>query len=313
MINSSTVSVTGDVHGEYNPFVHLLHAAGYLDDQHAWAGGSRTLWIMGDLFNNGPASLPVLDLVMRLQREAQAAGGTLACLLGNHEVMMLAAQAQPDAPFPGPHGETFRSHLLATGHVLPSDLDHLTPAHIAWLRALPTMVRLGSYLLVHADCMMYPTYGPTVEAVNAAVSAVLARNDPTQLADLWQAFGVHHAFIDQPGDHHPDDGTTRAQALLTQYGGRQIVHGHSPLYKLTGQDPTTVTAPYIYATTRAVDVDGCLYAGGPGFVWDLPEQPDETQAIQAALDDYRAGTATLVPHAEVMDRLEARINAKLQP
>ena len=270
MPNDQTTAVTGDVHGHLDPFITILHAGGWIDDRLAWAGGARTLWIMGDLFNNGPASLPAVDLVMRLQQEAPATGGTVGCLLGNHEVMMLAAHAQPNAPFPGTAGATFRSHLLASGHVLPGDLDGLTAAQITWLRTLPTMVRSGDYLLFHADCEMYYAYGPTTAAVNSAVTAVLIRNDPAQLADLWQAFGLHHAFIDQPGDHHPNDGTARARALLTQYGGSQIIHGHSPIYKITGADPTTVTAPHIYAHHRAVDVDGCLYAGGPGFIWDLP-------------------------------------------
>ena len=45
----------------------------------------------------------------------------------------------------------------------------------------------------------------------------------------------------------------------------------------------------------------------------VAEQAWQVQAIQAALDDYRAGTSILVPHGEVMERLEARINAKLTP
>lgn len=41
------------------------------------------------------------------------------------------------------------------------------------------------------------------------------------------------------------------------------------------------------------------------------EQAWQVQAIQEALDDYRSGHAELVPHEEVMDRLETRIRAKL--
>jgi predicted transcriptional regulator len=44
----------------------------------------------------------------------------------------------------------------------------------------------------------------------------------------------------------------------------------------------------------------------------IEEQAWQVQAIQAALDDYRSGDAVLVPHEEVMDRLEARIKGALQ-
>ncbi len=45
----------------------------------------------------------------------------------------------------------------------------------------------------------------------------------------------------------------------------------------------------------------------------VAEQAWQVQVIQEAVDDYRAGTSVLVPHAEVMEQLEARINAKLTP
>ncbi|MGI8586444.1 MAG: CopG family ribbon-helix-helix protein [Chloroflexia bacterium] len=37
------------------------------------------------------------------------------------------------------------------------------------------------------------------------------------------------------------------------------------------------------------------------------------QAIQEALDEYRAGAATTKPHEQVMRALEARISAKRTP
>ena len=39
----------------------------------------------------------------------------------------------------------------------------------------------------------------------------------------------------------------------------------------------------------------------------VQDQAWQVQAIQEALDDYRSGHAELVPHEEVMARLEARI------
>lgn len=45
----------------------------------------------------------------------------------------------------------------------------------------------------------------------------------------------------------------------------------------------------------------------------VEEQAWQVQAITEALADYRSGNATTVPHDQVMERLEARINAGLDP
>jgi hypothetical protein len=44
---------------------------------------------LGDLLDRGADSRKVMDLLMRLQGEAHAAGGQLHVLLGNHEAMNL--------------------------------------------------------------------------------------------------------------------------------------------------------------------------------------------------------------------------------
>ena len=43
----------------------------------------------------------------------------------------------------------------------------------------------------------------------------------------------------------------------------------------------------------------------------VEEQSWQVEAITSALDEYRSGKAQLVPHDEVMGRLEAKIKARL--
>jgi 3',5'-cyclic AMP phosphodiesterase CpdA len=78
-----TVAV-GDVHGDVERFVAVLHHAGILDSKSAWAGDDRHLVLTGDLVDRGSRSREVLDLVMRLEREAP---DRVHVLLGNHEVL----------------------------------------------------------------------------------------------------------------------------------------------------------------------------------------------------------------------------------
>ncbi|MFN2301449.1 MAG: metallophosphoesterase [Gammaproteobacteria bacterium] len=80
----------GDVHGAYDELVALLRGVGVLDSDGRWQGGRTHLVSTGDLIHRGDNDRQVLELLMRLEREAAAAGGAVHVLLGNHEVMTLS-------------------------------------------------------------------------------------------------------------------------------------------------------------------------------------------------------------------------------
>jgi len=81
------VVAIADVHGAYDAMVETLGNAGLLDENLAWAGEASYLVIVGDLLDRGPRSRDALDLLMRLEGEAEAAGGMVQVLIGNHESM----------------------------------------------------------------------------------------------------------------------------------------------------------------------------------------------------------------------------------
>jgi len=83
------VVAVGDIHGAYDRLVAMLTEAGVIDAQRAWAGDRAHLVSLGDTVDRGPDSRKVLDLLMRLEREAKEAGGRVHLVLGNHEVMNL--------------------------------------------------------------------------------------------------------------------------------------------------------------------------------------------------------------------------------
>ncbi len=85
----SRVVAIGDVHGAYDNLVVILQRAQLIDAETHWIGGEATLVQTGDLFDRGLQVREVMDLLMRIQNEAAAAGGQVIVLLGNHEGMNL--------------------------------------------------------------------------------------------------------------------------------------------------------------------------------------------------------------------------------
>jgi len=83
------IVAVGDIHGAYDAAVTTFQQAGVIDESLAWSGGETHLVLTGDLLDRGPGSRQVMDLIMRLEREAERAGGRVHLLLGNHEVMNL--------------------------------------------------------------------------------------------------------------------------------------------------------------------------------------------------------------------------------
>ncbi|MGB5131623.1 MAG: metallophosphoesterase, partial [Steroidobacteraceae bacterium] len=81
------VVVVPDVHGGYQELLSVLRETAVIDESLHWRGGDTHLVSLGDLIDRGPDSRKVLDLFMRLEREAPDAGGDVHVLLGNHEVM----------------------------------------------------------------------------------------------------------------------------------------------------------------------------------------------------------------------------------
>lgn len=83
------VIVVGDVHGQYDEFVHILQHAQLIDKELNWIGGRNRLVQMGDIFDRGPKPRQVDDLLDKIQQQANQGQGEVIRLVGNHELELL--------------------------------------------------------------------------------------------------------------------------------------------------------------------------------------------------------------------------------
>ena len=189
---SQPVYIIGDVHGHLKKLVKLLQDAHLINAQHSWKAGRTTLWFIGDLVDRGPDSIAVLDLVMGLQTEAAASGGTVASLLGNHEMMLLAAYrfGRRSTGL----GSNFLTRWKQNGGKR-EDIASLTLRHLDWMAHLPAMALVDDCLLMHADAPFYITCGHSVDKVNVAFNKLLSRSDALAWEEMIEDFSRRGVFM----------------------------------------------------------------------------------------------------------------------
>lgn len=260
--------VVGDVHGHRGELVAALRAAGLVGDDERWSGGATPLWFLGDFFDRGPDGVGVVDLVMSLSEQAEADGGSVRALLGNHEILTLGMHRFGGAEVPSEFGpRSFeRSWRLNGGQA--DDQLNLSDRHLTWLSGLPVMAHADDdHLLMHSDTVEYFGWGETIDEINARVHEVLAGDDIDQWWECWRRMTTRYAFRG-PG------GADVAAQVLAAFGGSRIVHGHSVIADQLGIAPSEVDGPCLYADGRVLGVDGGVFVGGPCLVVRLPlEEP----------------------------------------
>jgi len=271
-----TVYVLGDVHGQFGHMTVTLWKAGIVGaapdladpgwlDAVTWTAGRSILVQTGDLIDKGPASVPVLWFMRRLQERAAEAGGRVVVTMGNHEDDFLRDPTASGSQKTFAELEAVRPGLaleVAAG----TDAEGLG----AWLRSLPFGARVNGWFFCHAG----NTWGETlaeleqkletavlppgalrmnfgapelVDDYNALVEMLPRRNPPaytyggslintslpnqdTSPAQCWP-YWWHPLYLQPPASCRivPDD-PAGSKAILERYaralGVAHVVQGH---------------------------------------------------------------------------------------
>lgn len=232
--NVDRVVAIGDVHGAYPEFVQVLKGTGLVDASLRWTGGRTHLVSTGDLFSRGDEALKVVELLMRLQGEAAAAGGAVHPLLGNHEVMSLTGDlryvsAGEFATYATKEGE-LRDTAIGARRGYLERMQALAPdGRIGrWLLQRPVMITINDDLFVHGG-LSDRLIGQTLEQVNAA-----ALRDVRAFAESW------HALV-AGGALKPTDDFDRILAVANALASAPVPDPASPP-PLRGQAQAIVAA-----------------------------------------------------------------------
>jgi bis(5'-nucleosyl)-tetraphosphatase (symmetrical) len=169
----------GDVQGCDEALGQLLEKIGFSPSR-------DTLYLLGDLVNRGPLSLAVLRRLMALE-------GSAHCLLGNHDLHLLATAKGVRKPH---RSDTVDDVLNAPDR----------GALLDWLRARPMALYEHGWLMVHAGVLPQWDVTQTLQLAGE-LEAVLRSPD-------WTDF-LQHMYGNEPAQWNDDlTGTARLRVVV---------------------------------------------------------------------------------------------------
>ena len=260
----------GDVQGCDEALARLLAHIGFSPSR-------DTLYLLGDLVNRGPQSLAVLRRVVALD-------GAARCVLGNHDLHLLALTQGVRKPH---RSDTLQAVLDAP------DRDRL----VNWLRTRPLALQAHGWLMVHAGVLPQWTAAQTL-ALAGEVQAVLSGPD-------WAGF-LHQMYGNHP-DHWHDglQGAERWRVVVnaltrlrfctaagvmdfdTKDGADAAPPGFVPWFEVPGRHSAQTPVAFGHWSTLGLLQRPDVLALDTGCVWGgclsaarLREAPGEVEVLQ---------------------------------
>lgn len=134
--------VVSDIEGNFGAFRKLLQANGVIDDNFNWTFGNGHLVLTGDFVDRGNQQTEVLWLIYSLEEKADAAGGHIHFILGNHEIMNMSGDLRYL------HAKYTEGNTLMNEHHMTLYGEHSELGR--WLRTKNVVEKIGNVLYAHA-------------------------------------------------------------------------------------------------------------------------------------------------------------------
>jgi len=224
----------GDIHGDLDGLLRIMIGIGVMDEAGSWIASSTLVVLIGDLNDRGPDSIAVISFVMELQQDAEANGGRVESLLGNHELLAAKGDYSYARAVEVLAMEEFRFDQRVG---LDAFYRGASP-YAAWIRSRPTIIKASDCVFVHAGLGDWARECRP-EWVNATVAAWVANfqgvTDEPGEETFWLVKGDGEgplwttAFATDTSKSERDGFSKEGlAAVLDTWGARLVVAGHCP-------------------------------------------------------------------------------------
>jgi TPR repeat protein len=238
------VIAIGDIHGDFEQFVKVLQSADLIDASGNWMGGKAHLVQTGDVAGRGPDARAIMDLLMKLEKQAADAGGGVHALIGNEEAMDISGDLRDvsSAELAAFHTgtETAPDGAHPPGYAQWREAFGPNGVYGHWIRSHNTAIKIDRTLFVHAGISSkYADW--SLERINDDVRQELndvspldggmvkddagplrwpdlARGDETRLAPLVDQL-LKHFDVDRIVIGH----TNASGAITPRFGGKVLL------------------------------------------------------------------------------------------
>ncbi len=159
------VVAVGDIHGAFKQFADTLETADMAKRvaptgfELSWTGGTGILVFVGDLTDRGENTKQVYDAVMSLERQADAAGGHVFAMFGNHEALLLNGTVEKWAKTLTSHKQKWYQNTLDSFTKAGLDFHQaISPEGVygSWIRRRPLFAVINGYMFIHAGLQAEP-------------------------------------------------------------------------------------------------------------------------------------------------------------
>jgi Calcineurin-like phosphoesterase len=309
----SRIVALSDVHGAYSAMVGALQSAAVIDGDTAWSGGTTHLVVVGDLLDRGPRSRDAMDLLMRLEDEATAAGGAVHVLIGNHEAMNLTGDlryvsAAEYAAFADEESPEERERVFAAWlqrkegedtATLRAEFDTRYPrGYFAHRRAFAADGIYGRWLLSK----------PVIVVLNRTA---FVHGGLTQMVTRYGLEGINGQLVGELKQYVRDVATLRAAGVLLPTDDERLqlmrLERFTPLPEL---DEAAVAAARRLPRLAESDLfaaDGPLWYRGDVYCSELVEQDRLDAALQALDADRVVIGHTPTPNHGMLERIDGQV------
>jgi hypothetical protein len=136
-----TILATSDIEGNYFAYVELLKGNGVVDEQLNWSFEDNHLVIVGDLVDRGDYVTQVLWLTYKLDKQAEAVGGKVHVILGNHDLMCMSGDDR--------YADEKYLNMAKNLNLEYKELYGTNFEIGRWLRTKNAIEKVGDHLFVH--------------------------------------------------------------------------------------------------------------------------------------------------------------------
>jgi hypothetical protein len=254
------VVAIGDLHADIGVTRRAFRLAGATNEKDEWIGKSLTVVQLGDTIGRSNDDRQVLDFIFDIRRKAEAGGGKVHVLIGNHEVMgaRVDNQAVGMNPFPAFEGIPGLALNDPRLRILPPRERARGAALMAGgvyarrLADFPAVLRIGGTVFAHGGVVpRWARYG--IDKINEEIRQWLLGRTPEPDSATGVDDGDRVMWTRQFSSNVDELDCAELEESLKLLGARRMIVAHTVHPEIT---------PRCDGKVWAIDVGMSRYYGG---------------------------------------------------